>query len=110
MRAFERRLVARLVDEAVRPTAPLPPVDHTDAVAAFDAWLGYGPAVNRVALRALVVASSLAPRRLEPARDVLRRIAARCYYGDDRVMRLLGYDADAIVALGAAVRVPEGRP
>ena len=110
MTARERRIVARIVEEAVRPAAPLPPVERTDAVAAFDAWLGHAPLPARLGLRALVVASELAPRRLESVRSLLRRVAAQAYYGDPSVMRQLGYDAEAIVARGAAVRAAEARP
>jgi hypothetical protein len=39
----------------------------------------------------------------------VRGIAHLSYYGDDRVMRLLGYDADAVVARAAAVRAAEAR-
>ena len=104
MTARERRIVARLVEEAVRPSAPLPPVERTDAVEAFDAWLGHAPLPARLGLRALVVASEVAPRRLANGRSLLRRLAAQAYYGDREVMRLLGYDAERIVARAAAAR------
>jgi hypothetical protein len=110
MTARERRLVARLVREAVQPSAPLPPVERTDAVEAFDAWLGHAPRPHRLVLRGLIVASALAPRRLGSVRSVLRRLAAQAYYGDPAVMRQLGYDAAEVVRRAAAVRAAEGRP
>ena len=36
-------------------------------------------------------------------------MAKMAYYGDDGVMRSLGYDADAVVARAREVRVAEGR-
>jgi hypothetical protein len=40
---------------------------------------------------------------------VLRSLAHVSYYGDEGVMRQLGYDATANVARGLAVRRAEGR-
>ena len=104
----EAERFAALVEEAVRPGGELPPVRDTDAVAAFDAWLRAAPAPNRLAFRALL----RLPARVTagPARDLLLRLATHCYYGDARVMRTLGYDADAVVARAAALRVAERRP
>ena len=110
MTARERRLVAGLVREAVQPSAPLPPVERTDAVEAFDALLGHTPRPHRLALRGLIVVSAVAPRRLGNLRAVLRRLAAQAYYGDPAVMRQLGYDAREVVRRAAAVRAAEGRP
>lgn len=96
-----------LVQDTVRPGGPLPAVRETDAVAAFDAWLRAAPRLNRLALRALL---RLPAPWAGSAREILVRLAAHCYYGDAHVMRGLGYDADAVVARGAAVRAAEGRP
>ena len=41
---------------------------------------------------------------------LMKGIAFLAYYGDDRVMRGLGYDADAVIERGRAVRAKEGRP
>ena len=109
MTAREKRIVARLVEEAVRPSAPLPPVDRTDAVAAFDSSLAHAPLPTRLGVRALMVATEIAPGRLAAARSLLRRLAARAYYGDREVMRLLGYDPVAIVARATAARAAEMR-
>ena len=101
----EAARVAALVEEAVAPRAPLPAVRDTDAVAAFDAWLRAAPRVNRLVLRGLLRAP-----RVQAAHALLLRLAAHCYYGDPHVMRLLGYDADAVVARATALRAAEGRP
>jgi hypothetical protein len=135
----EASMFACLTDTIVAPEPLLPPVRATDAVAAFDSWLAHAPALNRTGLRALVVACELAPlalgfrarlralpqrarvealeraerRRGASARAVLKlakSLACLCYYGDDGVMRRLGYDADAVVARGRALRIAEGRP
>ncbi len=109
----EARVFASVVDAAVAPGGPLPPVAETDAVASFAEWLRAAPRTNRVAVRALLHALDLRPRlarggrrlhrlntdaRLRwlertdgPAVELLLRLAAHCYYGDERVMRRLGY-------------------
>jgi hypothetical protein len=102
----EARRVAALVEEAVRPGGELPAVRDTDAVAAFDSWLRAAPRLNRLVLRGLL----RAPASWGEARAVLLRLAAHCYSGDPRVMRALGYDADAVVARAASLRAAEGRP
>jgi len=114
-------MFACLCDTVVAPAPPLPPVAATDAVAAFDRYLAASPALNRLALRALVHAAELAPallgfrrrlRRLPDgergralrsaersrAREAVRLaevLARLCYFGDDGVMRRLGYDPEA---------------
>jgi hypothetical protein len=102
----EAVLFARLVEDVVRPGGVLPPVERTDAVAAFDAWLRASPRLNRLLLRGVLRAKG----RPAALGDVLRRLAAHCYFGDAEVMRRLGYDADAVVARAAEVRAAEGRP
>jgi hypothetical protein len=103
----EARRFAALVEEAVHPAPDLPPVDQTDAVAAFDAWLRAAPRPNRLLMRALLL---VPPRHAGPIGELLHRLAAFCYYGDAGVMRRLGYDADAVVARAAELRAAEGRP
>ena len=103
----EARRFAALVEQAVHPGPDLPPVAQTDAVAAFDAWLRAAPRPNRIAMRALLRVPS---RHTGPLGELLQRLAAFCYYGDAAVMRLLGYDADAVVARAAELRAAEGRP
>jgi hypothetical protein len=100
----EAQLFAALVEEVVRPGGELPPVGQTDAVAAFDAFLRAAPRPNRLVLRGALRARA----RLAPLDDVLRRLAAHCYFGDARVMATLGYDAEAVVARAAEVRAREG--
>ena len=96
MRSRERALVERYVEQAVAPAPPLPAVARTDAVAAFEAQLAAGPRLNRLAIRALLLAHA-AGLPLGPAREPLRAIAHISYYGDLGVMRTLGYDPDAVV-------------
>lgn len=98
--ARERILFARLVERTVTPGAELPAVADTDAVAAFERWMGLAPRRNRLGVRALLRADAL----FQPAREVLVRFAVHCYYGDPGVMRRVGYDAAAVVARGATVR------
>ena len=102
----EAHRIAALVEEAVGPgDSALPAVRDTDAVAAFDAWLRSAPRINRLVLRGLLRAPWV-----RTAHELLLRVAAHCYYGDPRVMRSLGYDADAVVARAVALRAAEGRP
>ena len=101
----EAQRVAALVEEAVRPGGALPPVKDTDAIAAFDRWLRAAPRVNRLVLRTFLRTPSV-----RAAHEVLLRVAAHCYYGDARVMRTLGYDADANIARARRLRIAEGRP
>jgi hypothetical protein len=135
----EASIFACLTDTVVSPEPVLPPVRETDAVAFFDRWMARSPRVNRVALRTLLHALEVAPRllgfgarmrRLEPARRAeylhaiernripqLRQLAKLIqgfgqlsYYGDDGVMLRIGYDADANLARGRALRARDGRP
>jgi hypothetical protein len=106
MTGREAALFTRLVEDVVRPGGLLPPVRQTDAVAAFDAWLRAAPRLNRLLLRGVLRTEG----RPEALGEVLRRIAAHCYFGDAEVMRRLGYDADEVVRRAAALRIAEGRP
>jgi hypothetical protein len=114
----EASIFACVADTLLAPAPPLPPIHATDAVSSFDAWLARAPAINRMGLRAVLLALELAPRltrarvrwrRLSPparlallerlARrpggralvEALRAAAAVSYYGDARVCALLGY-------------------
>ena len=120
----ERRVVERLLEVTVGGDE-LPPVAETDALTAFDEWLRSAPRANRAALRGLLRGVGAKLRRLpagEHARwleagtgrlgggaQVLTRIAVHCYYGDERVMRALGYDAAEVARRGLALRRLEGR-
>jgi hypothetical protein len=95
--------------------------------------------LNRAAIRALLYAAELCPRALgfggrlralpeaeraqvlgsleragNPGlRELVRLvkgIASLSYYGDDAVMRHVGYDADSKLRRGCELRVREGRP
>ena len=121
----ETALVTTMIEAAVVPAPPLPPVERTDAVAAFGAWLAAAPGPNRALLRGLLRTLGLKLRRMPaaerarflqtptgrtaPGVQMLMRIAAHCYYGDDGVMRRLGYDAGANARRGAQLRATEGR-
>lgn len=135
----EASIFACVCDTVVAPEPLLPPVRETDAVAFLDRWLAASPRLNRVGLRALIYAAELAPRalglghRLRALREderaialeragsatrpevkallkLMESIACLAYYGDDAVMARLGYDADAVVRRGRALRVKEARP
>jgi hypothetical protein len=135
----EASMFACLTDTIVAPEPALPPVRETDAVDALDRWLAAAPALNRLGIRALIMTAELAPlalgfrrrlRRLSghqraaaleraeragaaPARALVKLVKGLvtfCYYGDDGVMRGLGYDAAAVVARGRALRAAEARP
>ena len=131
----EADIFACLVDTVVAPAPPLPPVAGTDAVAWLERYLESSPRNGRLALRAGLLALEAAPRLLGfgarlrgldatrrlafvqraeasprgAAMVALRGVAQLAYYGDGAVMRLLGYDADARVARGRALRAAEGR-
>ena len=135
----EASIFACITDTVVAPEPVLPPVRDTDAVGFLDRWLAAAPRLNRIGLRALLYAAELAPRAmgrggrlrslpeaeraqaLEAAEGVKRAevrallklmkgIAFLAYYGDDRLMAKLGYDADAVIERARAVRAKEGRP
>jgi hypothetical protein len=114
-------------------------VSSTDAVAFFDRWLERSPRLNRAAMRAVLYAAELCPRALgfggrlralpeaeraqvlesleragKPGlRELVRLvegIARLSYYGDDAVMRRVGYDAESNLRRGRELRAREGRP
>lgn len=136
MTRFERRAFVCLVEHAVAPASPLPPVRDTEAVAAFERYLHACPPANRLGLRAAIVAIECAPivtgperrrlsslesaardgllgrlleGRLAPLLTALRGLAQLSYYGDRGVVGSLGYDAAAVVDRGRALRASEGR-
>jgi hypothetical protein len=135
----EASIFACLCDTVVEPGGGLPPIKRTDAVEFFDFWLDRSPTLNRIGLKALLYATELAPRllgfrarlrelpdaeraraleQIEHARSphvrqlakLLKGLAFLSYYGDDGVMRRLGYDAGERVATGRRLRAAEGRP
>jgi hypothetical protein len=133
--AREANVFACLVEAVVAPAAPLPALARTDAVAFLDGYLAASPAVNRAGLRALLHALEVGPRalrfggrfrQLDPAArasylarlqrtpagrgfQALEAVAKLAYYGDDGAMRTLGYDPDAVVERGRALRRDEAR-
>jgi hypothetical protein len=135
----EASIFACWCDTVVAPGNGLPPVARTDAVRFFDFWLERSPRLNRAGLRALLYAVELAPRllgfggrlralseeerarvleavehahapQLQQVAKLLKGIAMLSYYGDDAIMRRLGYDADERVRTGLALRAAEDRP
>lgn len=135
----EASIFACFADTVVAPEPYLPPVSRTDAAGFFDEWLTLAPRAHAIALRTAVRALDLGPialgygrrlRRLPPAQRVryvaqlersrsphlrqaakaLKGVAFLCYYGDDALLKRLGYDADANVRRGRALRTAEGRP
>jgi hypothetical protein len=135
----EASIFACLVDTVAAPEPLLPPVARTDCAFFFDRWMADSPPVNARGMRALLLALEVMPRALgyrrrfrqlrvdERARvietierssnrqlrqltKVLKGAAFLAYYGDDAVMRRVGYDAAANVERGRALRAREGRP
>ena len=135
----EASIFACLADTVVAPEPVLPPVRETDAVAFFDRWMERAPRLNRIGLRAMLYSLETGPRllgfgarmrRLSPERraeylrsleqhrspqlrqlaKLLQGLGQLAYYGDDRVMLTIGYDAEANVARGRELRERDGRP
>ncbi|HEU4978431.1 MAG TPA: hypothetical protein VFT42_06015 [Solirubrobacteraceae bacterium] len=90
MTRIERAAAARVIEWAVAPAPPLPPGGETDAVAAFSRQIAAGPPLNRLGLRAALLARA-AGLPVGPVDRALQSLAHLCYYGDAGVMRLLGY-------------------
>lgn len=131
----EADVVRALLDTTVSPADLLPAPSGTDAIAAIDRMLAAAPWPNRAGLRLLLWLVELGPRaagfggrlrQLDASRraawldrlersplaqpvDALLSLVKFAYYGDPGVMRDLGYDADAVVARGRALRAAEGR-
>ena len=103
MTACERSIFSRVTTAVVAPVPPLPPVRATDAAAAFERSLAAAPKLNELAIRAafLLVGAGL---RRGPLLKLVRSLAQLHYYGDAGVMRILGYDPDAVIARAAEVR------
>jgi hypothetical protein len=133
--AREANVFACLTETVIAPGGGLPPLARTDALSFLARYLDAAPRLNRAGLRALLLAVEVGPlalgfgarlRRLDPAARVaylqrldrgrlaplaqaLEMVAKLAYYGDDGVMRSLGYDPDAIVERGRRVRREESR-
>jgi hypothetical protein len=135
----EASIFACLVDTVAAPEPLLPAVAHTDAAFFFDRWMAASPRANAAGMRALLHVIELMPLlmgfgarlrrlpvhervryleavernsnpRLRQLTKLVKGAAFLSYYGDDAIMRRLGYDADANVARGRALRAREGRP
>jgi hypothetical protein len=131
----ERDIAACLIDTVAGPGGPLPPLGATRAVDAFDALLASAPAINRAGLRAMLIVVEVGPRLTGEGRRLralprdrrapaLAALAGRwsgkplqalyalgklAYYGEEPVMRRLGYDAGAVVERARALRIAEDR-
>lgn len=135
----EASIFACLVDVVVAPEPMLPPVARTDCAFFYDRWMAASPAVNARGMRALLYAVELAPlalgfgarfrrlsvddrvrclgaiersrsRHVRQLTKLVKGAAFLAYYGDDSIMRRLGYDADANLRRGRELRDREGRP
>ena len=136
----EASIFACLVDTVAAPEPLLPPVAQTDAAFFFDRWMAASPRLNALGMRALLHALELVPlaaglrrpaaaaaawpsasasstrssatrtRTCASSTKLMKGAAFLAYYGDDDVMRRIGYDADANVERGRALRAAEGRP
>jgi hypothetical protein len=135
----EASIFACFTDAVVAPEPLLPAVRETDAVRFFDDWMVRSPALNRLGMRAALYALEISPlltggrtrlrqldatarerwlHAIEHARQPQLRLACKlikgaaqlAYYGDDRVLALCGYDADANLRRGQELRKREGRP
>lgn len=135
----EASIFACLVDTVAAPEPVLPPVSRTDAAFFFDRWMAASPRPNALGMRALLWVLELLPvfigygrrfRRLPESERVryvqmiehndnvhvrqltklVKGAAFLAYYGDDEVMRKVGYDPDANLARGRELREKQGRP
>ncbi|HEX4719970.1 MAG TPA: hypothetical protein VH300_15700 [Thermoleophilaceae bacterium] len=135
----EASIFACLVDTVAAPEPLLPAVARTDCAFAFDRWMAASPALNARGMRALLLALEVTPlargyrrrfrqlpvddrvrfledierspnRQLRQLMKVMKAAAFLAYYGDDTVMRRVGYDAAANVQRGRELRAQEGRP
>lgn len=137
--AREAAVFGSLVEAYCRPGPPLPPVSATDAIAFVDRLAAGSRRLNRVVFKLILRLIDVAPfvagerarfTRLEPDRrarfvnrlddsrlqllpilsKLLKTLALVSYYGDLEVLRATGYDPEANVARGRALREREGRP
>jgi hypothetical protein len=123
-------MFACLCDTVIAPRPPLPAVGATDAVEAFDRYLVASPPLHRLGLRGLLLAAELAPlllgfharlrglsgpqrgsalhraerSRARPLVELAESLARLAYFGDDGVMRRLGYDPEANLRRARAAR------
>jgi hypothetical protein len=139
LRPREAAVFASLTQAYCQPEPAFPPLARTDAVAFIDAFAARSRALNRIGFRAILWAVELGPlvrgygatftrlagerqaqfvRSLDRSRwklvqigfRLLKTLAVMSYYGDIGVLRATGYDPEANVARGRALRRAEGRP
>ena len=137
--AREASIFACFTDAVVAPEPVLPAVRETDAVDFFDDWMARSPLLNRLGMRAFLYVLELSPwltgsrarlRQLDGAGrarwigamehasrpqlklvyKLLKSAAQLSYWGNDRLMLAVGYDADANARRGRELRAREGRP
>jgi hypothetical protein len=82
---------------------------------ALDGFLEVAPQPQRAGLRALLTLArrprgARLIRRLAPVEQLVGGLLAMEHYEDPAVARGLGWEADAVVARGRALRRAEGRP
>jgi hypothetical protein len=135
----EASIFACFTDAVVAPEPVLPAVRETDAVDSFDDWMARSPRANRLGMRALLYVLELSPwltgsrarlrqldsggrarwvRAIEHARrpqlklvfKLVKGAAQLSYWGDDRLMLAVGYDAEANAHRGRELRAREARP
>jgi hypothetical protein len=135
----EASIFACLVDTVTAPEPVLPPVSRTDAAFFFDRWMAASPRPNATGMRALLWVLELAPlglgygkrfrrmsveervrylkaiehsrnRHVRQVTKLVKGAAFLSYYGDEAIMRRVGYDADQRLERGRALRAAEGRP
>jgi hypothetical protein len=111
---------AALIDAAVMPGPPLPPLTPGGAPAFLDRLLDRSPKLNAAGITGALLVLDAVPlalgagarfRRLDadarravldrfervPLTQALRGLAHLAYYGEDEAARALGYDADAVL-------------
>jgi hypothetical protein len=135
----EAAIFAGLTDAYCGPAPEFPSVRESDAVRFINRLVAASPRINRIGFRVMLRLLDLAPflrgyrlrfrrltavqrdeflRGLDKSRWTLLRIAARLlktialmsYWGDPLALRAAGYDPEANIARGRALRAREGRP
>lgn len=90
----QRSAIEALIEWAVAPAPPLPPVAATGAVAAFVNSLDSGPRSQRLAVNALLFVfrdrDRLLRGALAPIGEALAGLAQLAYYGEPAVLHALG--------------------
>ncbi len=139
LRPREAAVFASLTEVYCRPEPTFPSLAATDAVAFIDAFAARSRILNRIGFRVILWAVELAPlvrgyggtftrlaadrqaqfvRSLDRSRwqllqvgfRLLKTLTLMSYYGDVAVLRTTGYDPEANIARGRALRRAEGRP